>query len=78
MTRKIKLLDRLRNPGSDKSWSFADAEQILLDNGYVLKRIHGSHHVFGNDAKNLDIVLPKHGSAVKPPYIRKIRSQLLP
>jgi predicted RNA binding protein YcfA (HicA-like mRNA interferase family) len=77
MTRKEKLLEKLENTSSDKSWTFEEVVRILSTLGFSLKRIHGSHHVFSNDEKEKDICIPRHGSNVKPAYIREIRERLL-
>lgn len=36
--------------------------KILTDNGWVLVRIAGSHHVFAKDGEDARIVVPVHGN----------------
>jgi predicted RNA binding protein YcfA (HicA-like mRNA interferase family) len=77
MTRKEKLLEKLANKASDKSWTFEEVSRILSLFGFSLKRVHGSHHIFSNDEKEKDICIPRHGADVKPAYVREIRERLL-
>lgn len=44
MTKRQKRLERLRqNP---KNVKFEELRQVLVDHGFVLKRVRGSHHIF--------------------------------
>ena len=43
MDKREKLLDKLRN--SPKNVTFADVRKLLLQEGFSLERITGSHHV---------------------------------
>ena len=76
MTQKDKLLKKLANHESDRSWSFAELEHVLIICGYSLKRIRGSHHVYGNDERHKELVLPRHGSKIKPVYVKEVRKCL--
>jgi predicted RNA binding protein YcfA (HicA-like mRNA interferase family) len=76
MTRSEKLFQKLSNKAADKSWSFEEVTRLLNLSGYSLKRVHGSHHIFSNDELDSDITIPRHGSIVKPAYIRQIRERI--
>ncbi|MEI6561846.1 MAG: type II toxin-antitoxin system HicA family toxin [Verrucomicrobiota bacterium] len=75
MTARAKLLARLMEGNQDKSFTFADAEQLLLQAGFVLDGGKGSYRVYRH-ADSRKMVLPCHGKTVKPVYIREIRKLL--
>ena len=59
----------------DRAFSFGDAEQLLLQSGFVMDGGKGSHKVYRHpDGRKM--VLPFHGKDIKPAYIREIRKLL--
>ncbi len=78
MTQKQKLLNRLANTASDKSWTFAEAESVMLENGFTFVRAKGSHHYYRHTETGGAVIIPRHGSKVKAVYIKLIREKLLP
>ena len=77
MTQREKLLLKLANHDADNGWTFADVEKLLRVCGYTLKRVAGSHHVYGNDDREKDVVLPRHGSKIKAVYVKELRQRFL-
>ena len=75
MSKHEKLMDRLRDPRRDASWSFEELCQLLQKLGFEM-RIAGSHHFFrksgGTEAINLQ---PLAGKA-KPYQVRQARRVL--
>ncbi len=68
MTKRSKLLARLKNSPTDAS--FAEIEKLLLDDGFVLDRVTGSHHIFRRDG--ITFVIPVHKRKVKAIYVRRV------
>lgn len=50
---------------------FRDVEKLLSRAGYVLARIHGSHHIF-TKAGRQPLSIPVHRGKVKSFYVRQI------
>ena len=77
VTKRSKLLEKLMAGRSDKAFTFDEAEQVLLQSGFVHDGGKGSHHVYRHiDGRKM--VLPHHGKGVLPAYIREIRKLLKP
>src|SRR5262249_54107296 len=57
MSKREKLFKQLLNNPHDAT--FAQMENLLLHDGFVLDRVTGSHHVFKKE--NTTFVLPLHG-----------------
>lgn len=75
MSKKAKLRAKLMSGTSDKGFTFADAELLLLTAGFVHEGGEGSHRVYRHpDGRKM--VLAFHGKDVKPAYIRQIRNLL--
>lgn len=66
--RKLKLLERLTN--NPEGATFNDIRTLLLQEGFRLERVTGSHHIF----KKLGItfVIPVHANRVKSVYVRRM------
>jgi predicted RNA binding protein YcfA (HicA-like mRNA interferase family) len=56
-------------PGSQR---FSEVRKMLEQAGYVLARIHGSHHYF-TKAGELPLSIPVHQGKVKPYYVRQVK-----
>jgi len=50
---------------------FADVSRALTKNGWELKRISGSHHVFTGPGRRI-VVIPVHRGKVKAVYAREV------
>ena len=66
--RKLKLLQRLKN--NPKSATFDDVRRLLLQAGYNLDRVTGSHHV-SKRAETI-FVIPVHANRVKSIYVKRV------
>lgn len=51
---------------------FADVKKMLVKAGYVLARVHGSHHIFTKPGQP-PLSIPVHQGKVKPFYVRQIQ-----
>ena len=77
MTAKAKLLAKLMGGMHDRSFTFEEARQVLMQAGFIFDGGKGSHKVYRHpDGRRM--VLPCHGKDVKPPYVRQIRDLLKP
>jgi len=70
MAKRDKRLQKLRQ--NQKSVSYDDLKQVLLDHGFEIDRVAGSHHIFQVTSNGVTYTLnvPVHGD-VKPVYIRQ-------
>ena len=66
--RKQKLLDRLTS--NPKNANFDDLRELLFDEGFQLKRVTGSHHIFS--MLDITFVIPVHSNRVKSVYVRRV------
>ena len=66
--KKHKLLARLTN--NPKDASFHHVRMLLLNEGFELKRVTGSHHVFTRE--DLTFVIPVHANRVKSVYVKRV------
>ena len=66
--RKLKLLQRLKN--SPKSATFDDVRRLLLQQGFILDRVTGSHHLFKR--AGTIFVIPVHANRVKSIYVKRV------
>ena len=66
--RKLKLLQRLKN--NPKGATFEEIRTLLLQEGFRLDRVTGSHHIF----KKLGVtfVIPVHQNRVKSVYVKRV------
>lgn len=77
MSKKNKLLARLANKAADKTWSLAEAEQVLKLMGFNFDRQDGSHRTYVRPGYAHNIGLCPHGKkGILPCYIREIRAAL--
>lgn len=75
VSKKAKLLAKLWSKTKAKAFTFAEAEQLLLNAGSLPDGGEGSHRVYRHpDSRKM--VLPYHGKDVKPAYIKQIRKLL--
>lgn len=75
MSRQAKLRAKLMSGRSDRNFTFAEAELLLLDAGFIHDFGEGSHRVYRHpDGRRM--VLAAHGKDIKPAYIRQIRQLL--
>lgn len=72
MTKRDKLRQRLRN--NPKGAKFSDVETLLLNFGFRLDRVSGSHHLFRYDTgeQTVGIIIPVHGNHVKTHYVKDV------
>jgi predicted RNA binding protein YcfA (HicA-like mRNA interferase family) len=66
--RKRKLLDRLTN--NPKGATFRDVRTLLIQHGFQLERITGSHHIFST--ADATIAIPVQANRVKSVYVRQV------
>ena len=66
--KKQKLLTRLKNAPSGAT--FNDIRSLLLEEGFRLDRVTGSHHIFKKD--DLTFVIPVHANRVKSVYVKRV------
>jgi predicted RNA binding protein YcfA (HicA-like mRNA interferase family) len=66
--RKRKLLERLKN--NPKGASFEDIRTVLLQEGFRLDRVTGSHHIF--KGLGVTFVVPVHDKRVKSVYVKRV------
>ena len=72
MTKREKLRNKIRN--NPKSVRFSELEGLLLQFGFELVRIKGSHHFFERTRGSYRdiVVVPVHGNHVKPVYVKDV------
>ena len=68
MSKRKKLFDKLKN--NPKNASFSDISRLLEQEGFVLDRITGSHHVFTKS--DTTFVVPVHKNRVKTIYVKRV------
>ena len=66
--KKRKLLERLAN--NPKGATFDDVRTLLLQEGFKLHRIAGSHYIFKKPG--ITFVIPVHANRVKSVYVRRV------
>ena len=66
--KKRKLLERLTN--NPKGATFDDVRTLLLQEGFRLHRIAGSHYIFKKPG--ITFVIPVHGNHVKSVYVKQV------
>jgi len=70
MSKRDKLRRKLRN--NPRGIRFSDLETLLIQFGFILVRVKGSHHFFEyqeGDIKAI-MVVPLHRNAVKAQYVK--------
>ena len=68
MSKRDKLLEKLRKNPTD--CTFAEVQNVLIDQGFVLRGTRGSHHVIHRGSTIF--VLPVHGKRVKTVYVKRL------
>ncbi|PSB18952.1 type II toxin-antitoxin system HicA family toxin [Phormidesmis priestleyi ULC007] len=68
MSRREKLRSRLKN--NPNNAIFSDIWKLLEQEGFVLDRITGSHHIFTKD--EITFVVPVHNNKVKTIYVKRV------
>jgi predicted RNA binding protein YcfA (HicA-like mRNA interferase family) len=66
--RKLKLLERLKN--NPKGATFDEIRTLLLQEGFRLDRVTGSHHIFKKSG--ITFVIPVHQNRVKSVYVKRV------
>jgi predicted RNA binding protein YcfA (HicA-like mRNA interferase family) len=69
MSRRDKLLEKLRN--NRNNVSFADVEALLLLCGYKLARSAGSHFIYQR-ASCPPINITRHGDQARPAAVKEV------
>lgn len=66
--QRRKLFERLKkNP---KGATFDDLRRLLLQEGFKLDRVTGSHHIFKRPG--ITFVIPVHKNRVKSVYVKRV------
>lgn len=68
MTKRSKLLARLKNNPTEAD--FRQIENLLLEEGFQLDRVAGSHHIFKRGG--VTFVIPVHNRKVKAIYVKRV------
>jgi predicted RNA binding protein YcfA (HicA-like mRNA interferase family) len=70
VSKRDKLRRKLRN--NPKGVRFSDLETLLIQFGFILVRVKGSHHFFQYQQGEIKaiMVVPLHGNAVKLQYVK--------
>lgn len=75
MSKADKLLAKIMDHAQAHNVTFAEAVSVLERAGFIWDLGTGSHQVYRHpDSRR--ITLPKHGSVIKPAYVRQIRDLL--
>jgi predicted RNA binding protein YcfA (HicA-like mRNA interferase family) len=64
-----KLLDRIRN--NPRGVSFDDLDLLLKQFGYELRRVGGSHHVYGRKSSP-PIIVARHGASAHSAAVKEV------
>jgi predicted RNA binding protein YcfA (HicA-like mRNA interferase family) len=68
LSKREKLRERLKN--NPNNATFSEIRKLLKQEGFVLDRIAGSHHIFTKD--DVTFVVPVHNNKVKTIYVRRV------
>ena len=66
--RKEKLLTQLKN--NPRGATFNELRRLLLQEGFRLDRITGTHHIF--EKAGVIFVIPVHANRVKSVYVKRV------
>jgi predicted RNA binding protein YcfA (HicA-like mRNA interferase family) len=66
--QRRKLIERLKN--NPKGATFDDMKTLLLQEGFDLDRVTGSHHIFKKPG--VTFVIPVHKNRVKSVYVKRV------
>lgn len=64
----MKFYERIKN--NPKDVRFNDLENVLIEFGFELNRISGSHNVYSKD--KITFVIPTHNNKVKEIYVKRV------
>jgi len=68
MSRNNKLFQKIKN--NPNNVTFSEIRSLLEEQGFELKRISGSHHIFNKD--DITFVIPVHNKRVKSVYTKRV------
>jgi hypothetical protein len=68
MKRKHKVFDKIKN--NPKDVRFNVLKNMLIEEGFILKRTTGSHFVFTKG--ELTFIVPSHNNKVKEIYVKRV------
>lgn len=68
MSKREKLRERLKN--NPNNVTFSEIRKLLEQEGFLLDRITGSHHIFVKD--EITFVVPVHNNKVKTIYVKRV------
>ncbi len=68
MSKREKLRERLKN--NPNNATFSEIRKLLEQEGFVLDRITGSHHIFTKG--EVTFVIPVHNKKVKSIYVKRV------
>ncbi|MBA3868668.1 MAG: type II toxin-antitoxin system HicA family toxin [Chloroflexota bacterium] len=75
MVKRSKILEKVIS--GSKNVSFGEFISLLEGFGYVMERIHGSHHIFKHpDVPQLLSVQPRKDSKAKPYQLHQFLKQV--
>ena len=57
------------------SMKFQEIERIILDDGWALKKVKGSHHQYIHSSKSGKVTIPYHTGDIAPVIIKSILKQ---
>jgi len=66
--KKRKLLEHLTN--NPKEATFDDVRRLLMQHGFQLERVTGSHHIFSR--ADATFAIPVKANRVKSVYVRQV------
>jgi predicted RNA binding protein YcfA (HicA-like mRNA interferase family) len=66
--QRRKLIERLKN--NPKGATFDELRRLLLQEGFALDRVAGSHHIFKR--VGVTFVIPVHKNRVKSVYVKRV------
>lgn len=72
MSKNSKIFEKIKN--NPKDVRFNDLRNLLIDDGFILKRIRGSHYIFSKG--ETVFVIPSHNNKVKEIYVKRVLSIL--
>jgi predicted RNA binding protein YcfA (HicA-like mRNA interferase family) len=68
MSKREKLRAKIKN--NPNNTTFSDIRKLLEQEGFILDRITGSHHIFTKD--EITFVVPVHKNKVKAIYAKRV------
>jgi predicted RNA binding protein YcfA (HicA-like mRNA interferase family) len=59
----------------EKLMTFRELEKIIINDGWKLKKVVGSHHQYVHDIRKGKITIPRHSGDIKMPIVNNILKQ---